>query len=693
MIRPMRKAFWIACIVASAAAVAMGAQNNAQRTQSSTGDWITYGGNLAGAKYSELTEITPANVGTIAQAWMVQLTAPPAGRRGGGAAPAEGAGPAEGRAAAAPPAQGRGAAGGGRQSAAGGANAAVVDPSGVAQLGSNPEATPIAINGIVYLPAAGNSVLALDGETGKEVWKFTLPQGLATTARGVGYWPGERGFGPRIVFSAGPKLFALDAATGRPAEGFGADGSVEITVPWNGVPLVYRNALMLGATTGEIPDGPPGDTRAFDARTGKKLWEFHTVPRAGEKGNDTWLNDGWKNRSGTNVWTWHMTLDEERGILYMPVAGPAANYWGGDRAGANLYANSIVAIDAMTGAYKWHFQTVHHDLWDSDMSNPPTLVDVTQNGRRVPALVFVGKTGWMFILDRTNGKALFGVEERKVAAGDVPGEWYSPTQPFPVKPGPLVRVDFVKDRDLVRPEDTSADHVAACEKQIADSGGLYNAGPFTPFLFHEDGAPPKTTIQFPGGTGGVNWGGAAADPRSGIVFVNAHDTSLVGWIEKKKPGLNYGRGTEGSKQPYDRASIGGPGPYAGFTAAMRLPDGRMVNLPCQRPPWAQLIAVNANTGEFVWRTTLGLNESLPAGRQNVGGSGSAGPMTTASGLVFIGATNDQRFRAFDAKTGKELWATRMAQTVNANPISYRGKNGKQYVAVVATSQLVAFALP
>jgi quinoprotein glucose dehydrogenase len=347
----------------------------------------------------------------------------------------------------------------------------------------------------------------------------------------------------------------------------------------------------------------------------------------------------------------------------------------------------------VTGDYKWHFQTVHHDLWDADMSNPPTLVDITQNGRRVPALAFVGKTGFMFILDRTNGEPIFGVEERKVPAGNVPGEWYSPTQPFPLKPGPLVRVDFVNERDLVRPEDTSADHVAACEKLIADSGGFYNAGPFTPFLFHEDGTPPKSTIQFPGGTGGVNWGGEAADPRSGIVFVNAHDTSLVGWIEKKKPGLNYGRGTEGSKQPYDRASVGGPGPYAGFTAPMKRADGRTVNLPCQRPPWAQLVAINTNTGDIAWKTTLGVNEDLPAGRQNVGGSGSAGPMVTASGLVFIGATNDRRFRAFDAKTGAELWSTQLPQAINANPMSYRGTNGKQYVAVVANSQLVAYAVP
>jgi quinoprotein glucose dehydrogenase len=328
------------------------------------------------------------------------------------------------------------------------------------------------------------------------------------------------------------------------------------------------------------------------------------------------------------------------------------------------------------------------------MPSAPTLVDVVQNGRTVPALASVGKTGWMFILDRTNGKPLFGVEERPVPKGDVPGEWYSPTQPFPLKPAALTRVDFNKERDMVRPEDTSPAHVQACQELWDKSGGFYNAGAFTPFNFHEEGTPPKSTIQFPGGTGGVNWGGVAADPKSGYVFVNAHDTSLVGWIEKRKPGLNYGRGTEGSDQLNDRGSVNGPGPYFTFSAPMKDATGRTIaNLPCQRPPWSQLIAVNANTGDIAWRTTLGINEALPEGKQNVGGSGSAGPTVTAGGLVFIGATNDRRFRAFDAKTGKEMWVTKLENTVNANPIAYQGRNGKQYVAVVATDSVVAFALP
>jgi len=292
------------------------------------------------------------------------------------------------------------------------------------------------------------------------------------------------------------------------------------------------------------------------------------------------------------------------------------------------------------------------------------------------------------------GKPIFGVEERPVPKGDAPDEWYSPTQPFPLKPRALVRVDFNKDRDMVRAEDTSEQHVAECQALWDRSGGFYNAGPFTPFLFHEDGTPPKSTIQFPGGTGGVNWGGAAVDPRSGYVFVNAHDTSLVGWIEKRKPGLNYGRGVEGTTQPYDRASITGPGPYAGFTAPFKDATGRTIgNLPCWRPPWGRLVAVNANTGEIAWETPLGMNEALPDGKRNTGNSGSAGPTATAGGLVFVGATGDNRFRAFDSQTGRELWVTQVQGQVNANPMTYRGKSGKQYVAFVATDTLMAYSLP
>jgi len=629
---------------------------HAQKTGGAEADWPMYARDLAGTKFSPLKQINADNVSRLQPAWSLTLVERPQGQGRGRGAGAE-----------APP--------------------------------SNPEVTPIVVNGVMYLLSAGNSITALDAATGQQIWQHKIDGD--STGRGVAYWPGDRGNPERIVFAASaPKgsksarLMALDAATGKASEGFGTNGVVDIDVPWNGVPVVFRNLVMLGATVGEVPDGPPGDTRVYDARDGKKLWEFHTVPRPGEFGHDTWLDDGWKNRSGTNIWGWYMTVDEQRNTLYMPVAGPAANYWGGDRPGANLFANSIVAVDATTGKYKWHFQTVHHDLWDSDMPSPPTLVDIRQNGRTIPALASIGKTGYMFILDRVTGKPIFGVEERPVPKGDVPGEWYSPTQPFPVKPPALTRVDFNKERDMVRPEDTSAEHVKACQELWDKSGGFFNAGPFTPFMFHEEGAPPKSTIQFPGGTGGVNWGGPATDPGTGYVFVNAHDTSLVGWIEKVRPGQNYGRGTEGSKQPYDRGSVNGAGPYFTFSAPMRDESGRVVaNLPCQRPPWGRLVAVNANTGDIAWQVPLGVTDALPEGKRNTGGSGSAGPIATAGGVVIVGATNDRRIRAFDSKTGKELWVAPLPGQGNANPITYAGKNGKQYVAIVATDSLQVFSLP
>jgi len=669
--------------IAASSTLLIGVAVVAQNSQTPAGgnDWPMYSRDLGGSRFSPLADINTGNVAQLAQAWSVPLTQP-AGRRGGGPAPAtEEAG------------QGRGAAPAGRGAgAAAGRGAAAVEGDSV---GSNPEVTPIVVNGVMYLPARGNQVLALDADTGKEIWRYQMPRFINTTARGVAYWPGEPGMAPRILLTAGPRLLALDAATGKPAAGFGRDGLIEIQVPWNGTPTVYKHVAILGTYPGEVPLGPTGDTRAFDVRTGKKLWQFQNVPLPGHVGHDTWLDYGWRDRSGVNVWAFYMTLDAERGILYMPVSAPAANYWGGDRPGANLFANSIVAVDAETGKYRWHFQTVHHDLWDFDMPSPPVLVDIVQGGRPVPALASIGKTGYMFILDRVTGKPIFGVEERPVPKGAVPDEWYSPTQPFPVKPSrAFARVDFNKERDMVRPEDTSSQHAAECQALWDKSGGFHNAGPFTPFLFHEDDAPPKSSVQFPGAGGGVNWGGPAADPRSGLVFVNAHDSSLVGWIERKKPGLNYGRNTEGSTQPYDRASVNGPGPYFGFTAAFKDAGGRTVaNLPCWRPPWGKLVAVNANTGEIAWEVPLGLTEALPEGKRLTGNSGSAGPIATAGGLVFVGATSDRRFRAFDSTTGKELWVTQVPAQVNANPLTYRGKSGKQYVAAIATDSLVAFALP
>jgi glucose dehydrogenase len=622
---------WLVAIAANAVLIV-----NAQQA-GRAGDWPTYNRDLAGTRFSPLAQITTENVSRLTKTWTAR-----------------------------------------------------VRPEGPPSPFGGSQATPIVVDGVMYVPA-GDRVIALEADTGKAIWQYQLPNGQASR-RGVSYWPGEGSDPARILFMAGQRLIALNAATGDLSSGFGKDGVVDTVVPYNSAPTIFKNVVIIGANVNEVPIGPPGDTRAYDARTGKKLWDFHTVPQPGELGNNTW-GDGWKGRSGTNVWGLSMTVDERRSLVYMPVSGPAANYWGGDRPGNNLFANSIVAVDAETGKYKWHFQTVHHDIWDSDMPSAPGLVDIVQNGRTIPALTSIGKTGYMFILDRTSGKPVFGVEERPVPKGDVPGEWYSPTQPFPLKPPALSKVSFKKE-DMVTAADTTPEHAQACQDLWDRSGGFENAGPFTPFRFHEDGAPPKSTIQFPGGTGGVNWGGTATDPRSGYVFMNSHDTSLVGWVEKRKPGVEYSFDTRGSDHPYDRASVDGPGPFHAFTAPIKDASGKtLANLPCQRPPWARLLAVNAHTGEIAWQTTLGVVELLPEGRQNAGLSGSAGPTVTAGGLVFIGATDDRRFRAFDSRTGKELWATKLDATATANPITYQGKNGKQYGAIVAGDFVVVFSLP
>lgn len=614
------------------AAISLAFLATTSQAQFAPGDWPFYRGDVQGKGYSALKQINTTNVSKLTQSWAFTLS-----ERGG------------------------------------------------------LEVTPIVVNGVMYLPGTGK-VYALDGATGKEIWHLDVQ--MAPT-RGVAYWPGDKDNPPRIIFTTfNRKLMAVDAASGKIVPTFGNNGVTDLDVGYNGVPTIYKNFVFLGASVGELPVGPAGDTRAYDAITGKFIWTFHTVAQPGEVGHDTWLNDGWKGRSGTNVWGWYMTVDPKTNTLFMPIGGPSPNYYGGDRPGNDLFGNSIVAVDTATGKLKWYFQTIHHDLWDQDLPPGPALVDMKQSGKNVPGLVAIGKTGLMFILNRDTGKPVFGVEERPVPKGDVPGEWYSPTQPFPLKPPPLARMSYKAD-DIVTADDTTPEHAKACQDLLAKSGGtLYNAGPFTGWLYHEEGAPPKTTIQFPGGTGGTNWGGTAIDPSDQYIFVQTHDMSLMGWIEKKKAGGNYGRGTEGSTQQYDRASVEGPGPYFGFSVNMKDANGKPIgNWPCQKPPWGKLYAIDANTGDIAWQSVVGITEGLPEGKRNTGGGGSAGPIATAGGLVFIGATPDDRFRAIDSHTGKELWVTKLGKAANADPMTYQGKDGRQYVAVVAVDSVYAFALP
>ena len=614
------------------------------------GDWPRYNRDLSGTRNSPLAQVTPANVQNLKLAWKFLLRTD-------------------------------------------------VERAMIATGFGYSEISPVVVNGVIYM-TAGTRVLAVEADSGKEIWAYEQKPGRPSN-RGVTYWPGDATHAARVVFTAGQKMIALGAKSGKLDPGFGKEGEVDLVVPYNSPPTLYRNVLLVGANVPEQPDkGPAGNTRAYDVRTGAKLWEFHSVPQSGESGVETWPKGQTEGRTGANHWGLTMSVDEPRGIVYTVYGSPASDYYGFDREGNNLYGNSVVALDALTGKVKWYFQTVHHDLWDMDLPPSPVLMDLAVKGKKIPALVQTGKLGLVFILNRVTGEPVFGVEERPVPQSTAPGERTSPTQPFPVKPPPLGRHDF-KMEDLVTAEDTTPEHAKACADLVSKSGGkIINLGPYTPYPYRAPGAPPVTGVNFPGDIGGTDWGGIAADPKLGYAFINTSDYGAIGWIEKMPTNALV---------PYDRRSVyGAPVPSKFWD---RRTDGKGALLggsswPCQKPPWGHLTAVNANTGEFAWQIVFGVTDELPDARKNTGRINVGGPITTASGLLFIGATTDKRFRAYDSKTGKLLWETKLDYDAISTPVTFLGKNGKQYVAISAsggvavtdpnpanTEALYVFALP
>jgi quinoprotein glucose dehydrogenase len=591
---------------------------------SRAGEWRSYGHDPGGARYSPLDQITRANVARLAQAWAYRHGEPV---------------PAPGRE------------------------------------GPAFESTPLMIGDLLYFTSPRGRVIALDAESGAERWTFDPklkePQG-SPRHRGVAYW--EDGRDRRIfVGTLDGRLIALDALTGAPKASFGDGGQIQLDagLSLRSPPAIFKNLVITGSAAPEFPAaGPPGDVRAFDARTGRQVWEFHTIPRPGEPGHDTWEAGAWRGRTGANVWSM-MAVDEARGLVFLPIGSASYDFYGGDRKGRNLYANSVVALDAATGRLRWHFQTVHHDLWDYDVPAQPVLVTVRHDGRRVDAVAQVAKTGFVYLLDRETGRPLFPIEERPVPASTVPGEAAWPTQPFPVKPPALARIAPVTRDEL---SDVMPEARQSCEALFdrVVSGGL-----FTP---HGE----KLTLVFPGNLGGATWSGAAFDPSSGYLFVNVNELGAVGEM-RQLPSGGYRRGSDLPR-----------GEYARFWDERRWP--------CQKPPWGTLNAVNLHDGSIAWRVPLGIVDPLAEkGLKDTGTPNLGGAIVTAGGLVFIAGSNDARIRAFDARTGAVLWEAALPASGHATPMTYLGpRSGRQFVAIAAggggylslthSDTLVAFTL-
>ena len=594
-------------------------------------EWPGYNGDPGGQRHSALTQINTKNVAKLKLAWQYGVTPPS------------------------------------------------TDPnSREARTGQGMEAVPVMVGGVLFTPTAQRTIVALEPETGKEIWKYSLGR-VGAPLRGVTYWLGDTDHPAQILAGTmDGKLLALNAKTGKLVPGFGNEGLIDLragvadkfpTAPYHmGSPgAIFRNLIITGAQGKEDdPDGPSMDVRAWDLRSGTLTWTFHTIPRPGEPGYETWPKDNWINAGSPAHWG-SATVDAARGLIFLPIGQPAPQYYGGGRVGSNLFSSSIVALDAATGKMRWHFQLTHHDMWDYDAEAAPSLMDIVKNGKKIPVVVAVSKPGVMFFLDRETGKSIYPVEERKVPQSDVPGEKSSLTQPFPSKPPALARQGMTPD-EVFKGE---PEHEKFCRELVEKIGGIHSLGSYTPYSAEE------YRVIFPGQQGGPNFGGVTVDPKLNYVILNARNVAGMGKLEKSK---------EGDAVAYRRVSPLGTGTV---NARFWNPATQM---PCQQPPWAELMAVNANTGDIAWRVPLGINEEMEAkGIHNTGAFGQGGPISTAGGLTFIAGTIDKRFRAFDSRTGKVLWETKMDTEGHTNPMTYLGHDGKQYV-LIFSSGVNAFAL-
>jgi quinoprotein glucose dehydrogenase len=522
---------------------------------------------------------------------------------------------------------------------------------------------PIVVDGLMYVLAKNNSIVGLDALTGREIWTWAEPGTKVITNRGINYWESHDRSDRRLLFASNHFLQAIDARTGKPILSFGKAGRVDLKEGLGRDPKnialvqsttpgrVFEDLLILGSATNQGYGSAPGDIRAFNVRSGELVWTFHTIPHPGEFGYDTWPKDAWKTVGGANVWG-EFSLDEKRGIVYAPTASAKYNFYGADRKGANLFGDCLLALDARTGKRLWHFQMVHHDIWDYDDATAPKLLTVRHDGKRIDAVAQVSKQGFVWVFNRVTGEPLWPIEERPVPASDMPGETTWPTQPFPLKPPPFARQKFTVD-DL-SPFLTDPQERARFKDDILSAS---NQGLFTP-------PGLRNTIQMPGNNGGANWGGAAVDPTNGTLYVVSKDLPAMLKLARKSP--------EPEPTQY----------FSGF--------GFMITssgLSPIAPPWSSLTVYDLNEGTIKWRIPLGDVPELAA--KGFTGTGShypkVGPVVTAGGLIFTG-TRDRKVRAFDAESGQVLWETEVEAALEGMPAVYE-IGGRQYVTFCASAQV------
>jgi len=603
------------------------------------------------------------------------------------------------------------------------------------------QTSPLEVEGVLYALTPSQKVFAIDATTGKLFWKFDSGVKGTQPDRGLAYW--TDGKDKRLLVGVMNYLYALDAATGGPISTFGKNGRIDLREDLGRDPtkqsiyltspgVVYKDLIIVGGREPETLPAPPGDIRAYDVRTGKLRWSFHTIPHPGEFGYETWPKEAWKSSGAANNWA-GMSVDVKRGIVYVPTGSAAMDFYGADRVGDDLFADCLLALNAETGERVWHFQEVRHDIWDRDLPAPPLLLTVKHEGKDVEAVAQTTKQGFVYLFDRSNGQPLFPVEYRKFPSSTVPGEVAAAEQPVPTRPAPYARQRLSKDGLTTR---TAQAHQWALEQFRK----FRSEGQFVPFSMGKD------TVIFPGFDGGAEWGGPAIDRETAILYVNANDVAWTGALAENtgentakaiylsQCGVCHGERMAGSPPAIPSlAGVGdrlrpqqlvttiknGKGRMPGFP---NLTDDQMFALvdyltsgeskelpasgpfpptmkyrftgykkfldpdgyPAVAPPWGTLNAINLNTGDFVWKIPLGEYPELAAkGQGKTGTENYGGPVVTAGGLVFIGATNfDRKFRAFDKATGELLWETSLPFSGNATPITYE-VDGRQYVVIAA----------